>query len=860
LRPRAKFSVAASVLALLGLVLLSCDTTSSTNASNIVSGRWAMDSIRMPDSATWTVHANAGTFSLSFPTDTSFSVTDTLPAPLGTDTLVIQAWTLSLRTTIANCWSDKAGNLTLYLPTTKDSLAIHLLLKLDSLRHRNAATWGSRKDSRPTQIASLIRAYAALILATDTTFSRFPARHPVGIDTAGVIDQLLIQAAATPMTAATLLQQLGALDTAKVHARARTLALAGQVDSLILYPVISTSLVLSGVPTDLELVEDSLTAIPIAVSGLNGGSATLHVVSSDTSILASFQRTVLTQDTLRLQAKPNSHGGPFKVNLTLSVGTTNSVTTVVFATVASRNDAPTFAGASSLLVASNAIAKSFAGWIDSISPGPADESGQKVSFAVPVVSGASLFSVAPSVDASGTLAFTGKSNSSGTAKIRVRAKDDGDSTGGNVDSSAWKETSITFDVAPVLTLPAHAASTWEGIAVKAGSATISDFETGTDNLALTWTVSDSTLLPHDSLYVGASGSSRNIEIHPAAHKWGTCRVTFTLTDSQGVSVADTIAVTVLPVNHAPILTLKSPTLLATTWKDEQTFALATATWDDVATQSGRFDLALSNSADTAYFKTLRMDSTGVLHVLAKMDTAVAVNFLIRAHDSAGTAHGGVDTGAWSGTLTIHLVDTVLDADGNSYRARTMPDGKVWMRSNLRTSADSCGGGFLSNSADCVKYGGLYKWSVAIAVDSACDTSATCMSSIKLPHQGLCPSNWHIASKSEWSSLFVATVGAAGSDSSYNLRSTDTSDNSWSVYNDMPYYHYPGSGKYGDFLIPTVLAGTFSAMRAASGACYWLPSNSSIASWPGFLGFYANSVVEAPQGRQPDRESIRCIAN
>jgi uncharacterized protein (TIGR02145 family) len=850
LRPHTKFSAAIFLLGLLGVALLSCDTTSSTNASNIVTGRWAMDSIRMPDSATWTVHANAGTFSLGFPTDSSFSVTDTLPAPLGTDTLVIQAWTLSLRTTIANCWSDKAGNLTLYLPTTKDSLAIHLLLKLDSLRHRNSATWGSRKDSKPTQIASLIKAYAALILASDTTFSRFPARHPVGIDTVGVIDQLLILASHTSMTAADLLQKLGALDTAKVHARARTLALAGLADSLVLYPVISTSLVFSGVPYDLEMVEDSLTKIPLTVSGLTTtDSAILKVVSADTSILASVQCTVHAQDTLRLQAKSNAYGGPFKVSLTLSKGTTSSMTTAVFATVASRNDAPTFAGASSLLVVSNAMARSYAGWIDSISPGASNESGQKISFQVQVESGADLFSVAPSVDTAGTLTFMGKSSSSGAAMIRLRAKDNGDSTGGNVDSSAWKEATITFDVAPVLTLPLHADSTWEGIAVSAGTATLSDLETSAGNLTFTWAVLDSALLLHDSVYVGGSGSSRNIQFHPLAHKWGSCLVTFTLADSQWISVTDTIRLTVLPVNHAPTLGMSLPTFVYS-YKGAQ--SLGSVVWDDVDTsQRGRVGVAWTTASDSQ-FASLSMDSTGKrVMITAKLDTAVSVSFKIRARDSAGTAHGGVDTGAWSSVLTVMMVDSMWDANGNGFHVRTMPDGKVWMTSNY-VGSDAINGIRICIDSNCAK-GAAYTWAEAMG-----QSSVDSISALSSQYQGVCPSSWHIPDSTEWIGLLnSASESNDGLGSSAAWTKLKSNDNTWyfqystTTEGSMHYTtnYYPGSDAYGFHMKGFVYSNGFVVYTCSS---YWTPVYKKAVTYIEA----AAAIIEKTTNMRP----VRCVLN
>jgi uncharacterized protein (TIGR02145 family) len=844
LRPRAKFSVAAFLLAVLGVALLSCDTTSSSNASNIVSGRWVMDSIRMPDSATWTVHANAGTFNLGFPTDSSFSVTDTLPAPLGTDTLVIQAWTLSLRTTIANCWSDKAGNLTLYLPTTKDSLAIHLLLKLDSLRHISSATWGNRKDSKSTQIVSLVKAYANFILAGDTTFSRFPARHPVGIDTLAVIDNLLIQASATPMTVAALLQQLGTLDTAKVHTRARSLALAGQVDSMVLYPVISTPLAISGVPFDLELVEDSLTNIFLTVSGLTSDSATLRVVSADTSILASFRCTVHgLLDTLHFQAKSNAYGGAFKVSLALSEGVNRTVTTTVFATVASRNDAPTFGGASGVYVMSGTSKQTLPKWIDSVTPGPTNESIQKVTFEVQVQSGSDLFSCPPAVDSLGTLTFGGVTNQPGSAEIRVRARDDGDSTGTNVNISAWKRAIIMFNQAPKIVLPLHSISTWEGVAVAAGTAIVSDLETSAANLKVSWSVSDSVLLPHDSVFVSSSGSLRSIELRPSHHQWGAVKIAFSVVDSLGASAQDTLTLAVNPVNHAPKILTVMPNFVYS-YKGEQSRRFGTLTWDDATTgQSGHVDVRWPDTQLVALWVD---SSTGDLHAKPKVDTSMTVKFQVRAHDDGGIAYAGVDTGAWSDTISLQIVDTVLDDQKNVYRVARMPDGKVWMRSNFRSTGQTAPPPettYTCFKSDCATHGVQYTEVQAFTYGATINAAL-----YNVTAQGVCPPGWHMAARSEWTALFKAANSSTGTDSIYAFMS----DTGWYAYTTKGSGAMPGGNKYGEFLYPSMNSGQFNT--GVDIPYFWAPGEKSISAGaytPGSSSFSAFSSTRA---------TVRCVSD
>jgi len=53
--------------------------------------------------------------------------------------------------------------------------------------------------------------------------------------------------------------------------------------------------------------------------------------------------------------------------------------------------------------------------------------------------------------------------------------------------------------------------------------------------------------------------------------------------------------------------------------------------------------------------------------------------------------------------------------------------------------------------NCAKYGRLYNWATAMALQQSCNSSS-CASQIKAKHQGICPAGWHIPSKAEWDML------------------------------------------------------------------------------------------------------------
>ncbi|MCP9785970.1 cadherin-like domain-containing protein, partial [Cyanobium sp. N5-Cardenillas] len=151
--------------------------------------------------------------------------------------------------------------------------------------------------------------------------------------------------------------------------------------------------------------------------------------------------------TLRVADTPVSFSAA--TNLTPLLGPTDrysdptSLTTSVIAV----NDVPAFSKGADQTLLEDAGAQSVDGWATGLSRGGgADEAGQALSFLVSNNNSA-LFSVQPSIDASGRLTYTPAANASGTATVSVRIRDSGGTANGGVDTSAIQTFLIT--VAPV---------------------------------------------------------------------------------------------------------------------------------------------------------------------------------------------------------------------------------------------------------------------------------------------------------------------------------------------------------------------------------------------------------------------------
>lgn len=819
----------------------------------------------MPDSASWTRKTEAGHFSLTHDT-TSFTVVDTLDNALGSDTLGFQAWTLSIRTTTANCMADKDGNL-YFLPTPqRDSLAIYLLLRLDSLRQVSATEWGTRQDNRSLQIEKLIKAYAQAILSGNSRFQEFPSLRPVGIDSSAVVETLLLLAAQqgfvvdslathTSLTADTLKDLIRRLYAAGTLTATDTITLfssyqgnhapffsgasditvaltpssptsvtgwitaisAGEGESgqKVRFEVLTESgsstfdslpkidstgtlrflansegtgrfkvravddgghatsadvdssawksfsitvaarsvLTITGVPDTLSLTEDSTTTISLTIQNLHGSVLSISFSSGDTSLIPA-QTWSLTSSSTAFQLPIKGKADAFGKALS-ALRFSDSLDAISLATVisiAARNDAPTFRNKGStvlaLLASAHPVVDSH--WIDSILPGPSNEASQAVTFEVELLgTAASNYAVPPQIGTTGALSFTARTNSSGKGNFRFRAKDDGGhALPGASDSSAWDTISVTFNVAPTLTLTDRKSTTYEAVAKSLGTLNLADPETSADNLAISWTVSDTALLPHDNIVLAGSGSNRTIQATPAAHKWGNAVIVFTVSDGQGGFAKDSLTLTVEAVNHAPIFSATMPNPVYS-YKAAQT--LGTVVWDDVSnSQKGRMEVTWNNVSDSALAQIFLV--AGKVQILAKQDTLLTIPVRLRFVDSSGTAYSGVDT-AWA-ELSIPLVDTVQDAEGNAYKVSVLGT-QTWMRSNLRRTADIAA----CPSDSCEKYGRLYAWSQAFAIASF---------TLPLAQQGLCPDGWHIPTSLEWNAL----QSWSGDSSFYKLRSKD----------------------------------------------------------------------------------------
>ncbi|MCU0545336.1 MAG: Ig-like domain-containing protein [Oscillatoriaceae cyanobacterium Prado104] len=154
-----------------------------------------------------------------------------------------------------------------------------------------------------------------------------------------------------------------------------------------------------------------------------------------------YYSTLGSEPTITFRAWDGSNGvasGTGGVDASITGGTTPFSTNAITSTftVNPVNDAPSFIKGSDVTLNRNSGAQTFPGWATAISPGPANESTQIISFQVVGNDNGALFSVSPAIDPSGQLTFTPAAGVTGTANITLNLTDNGGTANGGVDTSA----------------------------------------------------------------------------------------------------------------------------------------------------------------------------------------------------------------------------------------------------------------------------------------------------------------------------------------------------------------------------------------------------------------------------------------
>lgn len=539
---------------------------------------------------------------------------------------------------------------------------------------------------------------------------------------------------------------------------------------------------------DILGAEDSVVKTSMRLIGVKGSTVRIQLVSSAKALVADSSFTVTTTNAeleipLQFVPKVNASG---KVGITLSAVCGAESTSVQFQfVVAARNDAPSFKLSKTSVDLNGNAVQSFSKWADEMSPGPSDESGQKLRFQVEQLDATELLVALPAIDSVGTLKVQAKPGISGVARFQIRLLDNGDSLAGNKNSSGWVAFQVAVNAPPTLTLPVRTYSFWQNSVQSPGSVVLADDETSVGNLVLAKASSNAQVLPADSVYISGTGASRKLTFRPVRDQAGLVTVYLTVKDSMGGSFTDSMLVQVNAMNRAPSFTLASASVVLQNYSRDSLLlkcVSAESTNDPQQyVKERRVDL-IGAPQDTVLFAKATLDAEGTLHLPRRPNLRGWFTFRITIKDNGGTENGGVDS--VSKDLKIFFSDTIIDpTDRNVYRYVVLGK-RAWFAEDLRR-AHPYGYSPERQSQFVGPNGNSYTWAMAMNLDSAtCEGNVNCTGRLSWQQQGLCPTGWNIPDSVEWMQLLKwAAAGESDSIAVERLKSKQ----GWSVE-----YGYAGS--------------------------------------------------------------------
>ncbi len=322
------------------------------------------------------------------------------------------------------------------------------------------------------------------------------------------------------------------------------------------------------------------------------------------------------------------------------------------------NDPPSFTKGADQSVLENAGAQTVNPWATAISPGPADESGQTVTFQITGNTNAALFAVAPSVSPTGVLTYTPAANAAGSATITINLKDNGGTANGGVDTSAAQ--TFVINVTAVNQAPSFTKGPDETVSENSGPQTFNPWATaisaGPPNESgqtLTFNVIGNT---NPSLFSAGPAVSPTgvLTFTPANGVFGTATITLVLMDNGGTanggvdtSAPQTFVITLTQVNQPPSFT-KGPDVTVLEDAGPQTISpWATAILAGPPSESGQ-TVVFNITGDTnpgLFAAGPTVSPTGVLTFIPAANANGTATITLVLMDNGGTANGGVDTSA-----------------------------------------------------------------------------------------------------------------------------------------------------------------------------------------------------------------------
>ena len=221
------------------------------------------------------------------------------------------------------------------------------------------------------------------------------------------------------------------------------------------------------------------TVISPGLAGESSQTVTFSASADNTGLFA-VQPAVTSDGTLTYTLAADAYGVAIVTvqahddGGTANGGVDTSAPQTFTVTVEPVDDAPSFSAGASQTVLEDAGAQAVSNWATAVSPGPANESPQTVTFSVSA-DNTGLFAVQPAVASNGKLTYTPAADANGAATVTVRAVDNGGTANGGVDTSAPQ--TFTISVGAVNDAPSFTAGPDQTVVSLTGAQTVAGWAT-----------------------------------------------------------------------------------------------------------------------------------------------------------------------------------------------------------------------------------------------------------------------------------------------------------------------------------------------------------------------------------------------
>jgi gliding motility-associated-like protein len=395
-------------------------------------------------------------------------------------------------------------------------------------------------------------------------------------------------------------------------------------------------------------------------------------VSNNNNALFSAQPSINASGDLTYTPAANANGSA-TVTVTISdngsgvapnVNTSASQTFTI--TINAINDAPSFTKGADQAVDEDSGTQTITGWATALSDGD-PELTQTLSFNVTNNNNA-LFSIPPSIDASGELTYRSSANANGTATVTVTINDNGSGVAPNVNTSASQTFIITINA--VNDAPTFIKGSDQTINEDAGAQSVTNWATSISDgdPELTQTLSFTTSNSNNALFsVQPSVSSTGtLAYTPAANANGSATVTVTLNDNgSGVapnvksSVGQTFTITVSAVNDAPSFTKGADQTVNEDAGAQSVSSWATSINDGDPELTQTLSFSVSNNNNSLFSVQPSINTSGDLIYTSAVNANGVATVTVTINDNGSGVAPNVNTStSQTFTITISAVNDI----------------------------------------------------------------------------------------------------------------------------------------------------------------------------------------------------------